>query len=254
MHTDHQTFALLRDIACFDTPTICNALDLLRPDRRAVTFTQCNLVWARADEPPMAGIAVTAKVQAARPAPWPATEAATRRIAYWRYLRAAPQPSLVVAEDVSDTVGFGGIWGDVNAAIHVALGCRGVVTNGAVRDLPLLPAGFGLLAGCITPSHGHGHVVEWDVPVHVAGMSVTPGDVVHADAHGAVAFSRDLLHDLPRAAETIRLREAHLLAAAQPGVSPEDLAAAFREAAVLQARVTRPRSEGPSSRDGNNWH
>jgi regulator of RNase E activity RraA len=251
MHTDHRTSALLRDIACFDTPTICNALDLLRPDRRGVTFTQRSLVWARAEETPMAGIAVTAHVQAAQPAPWSAAEAATRRVAYWRYLQAAPQPSLLVAEDVSDTVGFGGIWGDVNAAIHVAFGCRGVVTNGAVRDLPLLPAGFGLLAGRVTPSHGHGHVVGWDVPVHVAGMSVSPGDVVHADAHGAVAFPHDLLSDLPQAAETIRLREAHLLAAARPGVLPEDLAAAFREAAALHAPVTPRRSEAPSFRDGS---
>ena len=251
MHTDHRTSDLLRDIASFDTPTICNALDLLRPDRRGVTFTQRSLVWARAEEPPMTGIAVTARVQAAQPAPWSAAEAATRRIAYWRYLQSAPPPCLLVAEDVSATVGFGGIWGDVNAAIHRAFGCRGVVTNGAVRDLPLLPAGFGLLAGCVTPSHGHGHVVEWDLPVQVAGMTARPGDVVHADAHGAVAFPLDLLSDLPRAAETIRLREAHLLGMARPGVSPEQLAAAFREAATLHVPATPQRSEAPSSRGGS---
>jgi regulator of RNase E activity RraA len=254
MHNNKGTHALLDAIPAFDTPTICNALDLLRPAREGVSFTQRSLVWARAAEPAMAGFAVTARVEAALPTPWSAADAASRRVAYWRYLEAAPKPCLVIAEDVSATIGFGGIWGDVNAAIHQAFGCRGVVTNGAVRDLPLLPPGFGFLAGCVTPSHGHGHVVAWDVPVDVAGMVVRPGDVVHADLHGAVSFPPTLLPDLPEAAEMVRRREAHLLAAARPGVSPERLAEAFREAAALSApdgRVTPPRSAAPSSRDGS---
>jgi regulator of RNase E activity RraA len=251
METDERMSALLAILASFDTPTICNALDLLRPDRRSVSFTQRSLVWARPSEAPMAGIAVTIRVEAAQPMPWTADEVAARRIAYWRYLRAAPKPCLVVAEDISTPIGFGGIWGDVNATIHQGLGCLGVVTNGAVRDLPLLPPGFGLLAGCVTPSHGHGHVVAWNVPVQVAGMCVDPGDIVHADAHGAVAFPAGLLDDLPRAAETVRLREAYLLAAARPGVAPGELAAAFRDAAALHAPLTPQRLATPIFPDGS---
>lgn len=221
-------------LAAFDTPTICNALDLLRPDRAGISFTTRLLVWARPDAPPMAGRAVTALVRADAPPGWDAAEGARRRHAYWRHLAGAPRPSLLVAQDLSPEPGFGGIWGDVNAAIHQALGVGGVVTNGAVRDLPLLPPGFGLLAGTVTPSHGHGHVVDWDVAVGVAGMRVRPGDIVHADRHGAVCFPPGLVAALPDAARQVQRREALILAAArESGGDPDRLAEAFRAAAAI---------------------
>lgn len=226
--------AALAALAAFDTPTVCNALDLLRPDRAGVSFTTRALVWARAEEPPMVGRAVTARVRADLPPGWDAAEGARRRRAYWEHLRAAPGPVLLVAQDVSDEIGFGGIWGDVNAAIHLALGVRGVVTDGAVRDLPLLPAGFGLLAGTVTPSHGHGHVLDWGGAVTVAGMRAAPGDVVHADRHGAVCFPPALLPALPEAARRVQRREALILDAARaPGADPDALLRAFAEAARI---------------------
>jgi regulator of RNase E activity RraA len=217
----------------FDTPTLCNALDLLRPGREGVSFTTERMVWARDEEVPMIGIAVTATVRADLPPGWDAAEGAARRLAYWRYLSASPRPALLVAQDISIRRGFGGIWGDVNAGIHQGLGLRGVVTDGAVRDLPLLPPGFGLLAGTVTPSHGHGHVAGWGEPVEVFGMRVTPGDVVHADRHGAVAFPLALVPDLPAAARRVQAKEALLLAATRDGATPESLAAAFAAAAKL---------------------
>lgn len=223
----------IAELAGFDTPTICNALDLLCPGRQGVSFTTARMVWARAEEPPMVGLAVTATVRADIPPGWDAAEAAARRLAYWTHLAAAPRPALLVAQDLSAVRGFGGIWGDVNAGIHQGLGLAGVVTDGAVRDLPLLPTGFGLLAGTVTPSHGHGHVAGWGEPVAVFGMRVAPGDLVHADRHGAVAFPPALLPGLAEAARRVQRKEALLLAAARGAVTPASLAAAFRMAAAL---------------------
>ena len=231
MQDDDRAIAALAE---FDTPTICNALDLLRPERTGISFTTRQLVWARPDAPPMAGRAVTALVRADAPPAWDAAESTRRRLAYWSHLAGAARPSLLVAQDLSPEPGFGGIWGDVNAAIHQALGIAGVVTNGAVRDLPLLPAGFGLLAGTVTPSHGFGHVVAWGEAVAVAGMAVRPGDVVHADRHGAVCFPEELVAGLPRAARRVQRREALILDAARmPGADIDRLAAAFRAAAAI---------------------
>ena len=227
---EQDSFAAL---AGFDTPTLCNALDLLRPARQGVSFTTDRMIWARDDEPPMIGIAVTATMRADVPPGWDAAEGAARRLAYWRYLAASPRPALLVAQDLSARRGFGGIWGDVNAGIHQGLGLRGVVTDGAVRDLPLLPPGFGLLAGVVTPSHGHGHVMGWGEPVEVFGMRVAPGDVVHADRHGAVAFPPALLPNLAAAARRVQAKEALLMAATRGGATPESLAAAFADAAKL---------------------
>ncbi|WP_372624611.1 RraA family protein [Falsiroseomonas sp.] len=225
---------LISALRAFDTPTICNALDLLCPDRAGISATTCQLLWARDGEPPMAGLAVTARMRADAPPTWTPSEGAARRLAYWRHLAAVPRPALLAVQDISERAGIGGIWGDVNAAIHLGFGICGVVTDGAVRDLPLLPPGFGLLAGTVTPAHGHGHVVDWDGPVEVAGMTVRPGDVLHADRHGAVAFPADLLPMLPDAARRVQQREALILAAARaPDLDPERLLVAFTAAARI---------------------
>jgi regulator of RNase E activity RraA len=55
-------------------------------------------------------------------------------------------------------------------------------------------------------------------PVDVLGMTVSDGDVVHADMHGAVAFAADLLDKLPAAIDLMARKEKVILDAAKaPG-------------------------------------
>jgi 4-hydroxy-4-methyl-2-oxoglutarate aldolase len=89
-------------------------------------------------------------------------------------------------------------WGEVNSNIHRALGCIGVVTDGTVRDLDEVRAlGFHFFAAGIAVSHGYAFPVEFNTPVIVDGMAVSPGDLVHADQHGAITipieFARETL-------------------------------------------------------------
>ena len=59
---------------------------------------------------------------------------------------------MAVIQDL-DSLPVGSFWGDVQAAVHQALGCIGVITNGGVRDIPAVQKGFdsamanGALAG-----------------------------------------------------------------------------------------------------------
>ena len=53
-------------------------------------------------------------------------------------LLALPAPRILVVEDVESGPGTGSFMGEVHANIYRALGCAGIVTNGAVRDLPAL--------------------------------------------------------------------------------------------------------------------
>ena len=70
--------------------------------------------------------------------------------------------------------------------MHKALGCLGVVTNGSIRDIPMIAPGFQMLAGSLAPSHAYVHVVDYGIDVTVHGMTVKSGDLIHADRHGAV--------------------------------------------------------------------
>ena len=105
----------------------------------------------------------------------------------------------------------------------------GVVTDGSIRDLEQCAEGFRMLAGSIGPSHAFVHVEEFGIAVTVAGMTVRPGDLVHADRHGAVVIPAEAARAVPEAAAVIARREALLLAAARaPGFTVKALEEAMR--------------------------
>ena len=81
--------------------------------------------------------------------------------------------------------GYGAFWGEVQSNVHKALGALGVVTDGSIRDIPMIAPGFQMLAGSIVPSHAYVHVVDYGIDVNVHGMAVKSGDLIHADRHGA---------------------------------------------------------------------
>jgi regulator of RNase E activity RraA len=90
--------------------------------------------------------------------------------------------------------GAGCLGGEVNSYICSAMGCEGVVTDGLVRDLPEVEAvGFRYLARGVGVARSWVPIVDTNVPVEVGGMQVLPGDVIHADRHGALVISPELV-------------------------------------------------------------
>lgn len=86
------------------------------------------------------------------------------------------------------------------------------ITNGAVRDIPeVTDAGLHLFAGNLSPSHAYVHVVEHGRPVKLAGLTVTPGELLHLDQHGVVSVPQEIADELPAAAQRLRDREAQIV-------------------------------------------
>ena len=212
--------AVLEALGRYDTPTICNAMELVAPGRRAIGFTVEPLVCAHPELPPIVGYARTATIRAMQPSGLDAAAARGRRIGYYEYLaEGGAAPTVSVIQDIDGSQrGFGAFWGEVNTAIHKGLGCLGVVTDGSIRDLDAVAPGFQLVAGRIGPSHAHVHVVDFGLQVNVAGMLVASGDLVHADRHGAVVIPHDVAARVPDACGLLGRREAVILDAARaPG-------------------------------------
>ncbi len=225
------TAADLAALQALDTPTICNALEVVAPQRRGIGYTTQPLVCARPALPPMVGYARTAAIRATHPSTAGAAEQRQLRLDYYAYVAQGSGPRIVVIEDRDAEPGFGAFWGEVQTNIHKGLGCLGVVTNGSIRDLPASADGFQLLAGRIGPSHAFVHLEQIDVAVTVAGMTVRPDDLIHADQHGAVVIPGDVARRIPEAAATIARREAVLIGASQRiDFDFDKLARAIREA------------------------
>ncbi len=227
--------ALLASLATYDTPTICNALEIVAPQRRALGFTVKPLVCPFPDLPSIVGYARTALIRSHSPSKLPAAEQGAHRIAYYDYVGSGPGPRISVIQDGDGAhVGFGAFWGEVNSAVHKALGCLGVVTDGSIRDIPQWAPDFQALAGSIGPSHAHVHVESFGAPIHVAGMAVSSGDLIHADRHGAVVIPHDVAAKVPDAAELCARRETPILAVARSGdFSLDKLKAALKQASEI---------------------
>ncbi len=221
----------LAALAALDTPTICNALEVVSPERRGHGFNRRPLV-SPLRQKAVVGYARTATIRCREKPNRTPAEARALRLAYYDYIAKGPHPSLVVIQDIEGTdAGIGAFWGEVQSNVHKGLGCGGVITDGSVRDIDQWADGFFVLAGSIMPSHVWADLVAFDVPVSVAGMHVAPGDLIHADAHGAVVVPEAVARDVPKAAALIARREAVLIGAAQrPDFSIAALRKAFAEA------------------------
>ena len=224
--------AVLDALARYDTPTICNALELVVPSRRATGFTVRPLVCPFPDLPPVVGYARTATIRATAPSGRTKKAERAMRLAYYEYVGSGPAPRISVIQDLDgDQAGFGAFWGEVNTTVHKGLGVQGCITNGSIRDLDMIATDFQLLAGRVGPSHAWVHVEAIDLEVTVHGLRVRPGDLIHADRHGAVTVPVDLVGEVLLAIDLCTRREAPIIAAArQPDFTVERLKAAMAEA------------------------
>lgn len=195
----------------WDTPTICNALELIVPARRGRGFTLVPMVCADPSLPPICGLARTGQIRAASPSGRTKEEDRAARIGWYEYVAATDLPTVVVIEDLDATPGYGAFWGEVNTAIHKALGVQGCVTSGSFRDLDMLATGFQILGGMVNPSHAFVHVVDYGREVVVHGMPCVHDEVVHADRHGAVVIPAEAVRALPAAIDLCARRERVIL-------------------------------------------
>lgn len=201
---------LLRHV---DTPTVCNAIEVIDGKRGFDAYTRGTPLCS---DPAgvIVGQARTARISAAAPPAEPAEAIRARRMAYYRHMADGMGPRVAVVEDI-DPQPVGAYWGELNTTVHSGFGLSGALTNGVMRDLGDLAPGFPVVAGHIGPSHAFVHVTEIAVPVTVFGLTVAPDDWVHADRHGALVIPESHLAELPAAIAKMQRTEAIVMEAAR---------------------------------------
>jgi len=226
------TTELFEHLRKFDTPTICNALEIALGGRFITGFTRQRVIAAFPKLPPIVGYARTVNVRCS--VPFDPAGRKEKLLAYYDYLAKSPRPTISVVQDVDSQPGLGAFWGEVNTTVHFGLGCVGAITNGSMRDLDMMCPQFQCLAATLSPSHAFVQVVDFGKPVDVLGMAVGDNDIVHADYHGAVVIAQAALDKLPAAIDLMARKEKVILEAArQPGFSPQKM----REAMAGAERV-----------------
>ncbi|MDD2659661.1 MAG: RraA family protein [Methylococcales bacterium] len=155
---------------------------------------------------PLLGFAATARIRAVHP-PIVGSVFAENKT-WWRYLSALPEPRIVVFQDVDPFPGLGSFFGEMHVAVHHALGCAGIVTDGAVRDVHTFnKAGLHCFSGHVSVSRAYAHIIDFGVPVTIGGLLIKPGDLLYGDSNGVVSIPPEQATLIPAVAAEIRERK-----------------------------------------------
>lgn len=210
---DRLTPAQIEQFRRLSTCVVSSAIETFRVRLPNTGFADSSIRCIFEDQPPMIGYAATARIRSANPP----MEVGTSfdyydRTDWWKNVLTIPAPRVVVIEDVDEHPGLGAFVGEVHANILLALGCVGVVTNGAVRDLPdIRPTEFQMFAGNVSVSHAYAHLFDFGGSVEVGGLKVRPGDLIHGDCHGVQTIPLEIAARVPTAARAVRQRRQDLI-------------------------------------------
>jgi len=227
--------AQLEQFRRLSTCLVASAIETFRVRLPNSGFANSSIKCIFKDQPAMAGYAATARMRSSSPR----MEASKSydyydRTDWWNNILTIPAPRVVVIEDVDTPPGLGAFVGEVHANILLALGCVGIVTNGAVRDLPdIQPTEFQMFAGNVSVSHAYSHIFDFGGAVQVGGLTVRPGDLIHGDCHGVQIVPQEIADKIPAAAREIRQRRQDLVGLRRSaGFTLDRLRQAIRDTAV----------------------
>lgn len=194
---------LLEEIRQFDTPSVTNVvatypshplcLGLYHPLVES-WYTDHSLRCMYPELGALAGYAVTAVY-----GPEDTTFKRLSNMDVYDAMDASPKPTIFCFQqkfppELAGKIGLSG--GNMTTAMQ-ALGCVGAVSNGPSRDIDEIRSmKFQYLLSGVSPGHGGQDVYAVNVPVHIAGMDVAPGEIVHMDENGACKFPANKLQQV----------------------------------------------------------
>jgi regulator of RNase E activity RraA len=205
----------IKNLVEFDTPTVANGLSLLGVRDDSYGYTGPDIRALTPEFGARVGIAVTARMDTTSPG----VEECDNLYKEWLQgmldiaRGAGNLPVFAVIESVGLRPRYTVTIGDGMGTQMRMAGAAGFITNGSVRDIeglrgvPLACWGAGL-----SPQHGQMRWLDVHTTVVIDGMTVKPGDLIHADENGAVAIPAQVADQVCDKARAVRDRERDIFA------------------------------------------
>ena len=212
----------------FDTPTICNVVELFDLRLRTAGYLDGRIQACFPKLPPMVGYAATATFRsAAAPRSGNVYSGIGDQVAAFAEL---PGPAVVVFQDLDNPVAAA-TFGEVMCTTYKAFGAAGLITSGAGRDLDQVEAiQFPCFTNGTICAHGYCQVVQINVPVHVGGVTIHPGDLLHGDRNGVTTIPNEIASAVAQACPEYMAAEAVVLDYLKSGrVDPKGFTAARKD-------------------------
>ena len=145
-------------------------------------------------------------------------------------IEVAPKPSVVVLQQKypPEIAPKAAMAGGMMVTAMKAMGCVGMVSNGASRDIDeVRNMDFQYILSGVAAGHGDSGIYAINVPVSVASMDVSPGEIIHMDEHGACKFPADKLADVLENVEKMQQLEEEIMEDMANASSAEELREMF---------------------------
>src|SRR3954471_18650873 len=181
----------------YDTPTICNVVELYDLYPRTAGYMDGRILPCFPKMPPMVGYASTATFRSASPPrAGNVYTGLDQQVASFAEL---PGPAVVVFQDV-DNPPAAATFGEVMCTTYKAFGAAGLITSGAGRDLEQVALiDFPCFTSGTICAHGYCHIPALNVPVSVGGVTVHPGDLLHGDLNGVTTIPHAIASEVAAA-------------------------------------------------------
>ncbi len=181
----------------YDTPTICNVIEVFNIRPRNQGYMDNRIKACFPEMPPMVGYAATATFRsAAPPRDGDVYSSIDKQVAAFAEI---PGPPVVVFQDLDDPTAAA-TFGEVMCTTYKTFGAVGLITSGAARDLDQVRAiGFPAFSNGAICSHGYCHTLSIHVPVHVGGIAIYPGDLLHGDCNGVTTIPNAIASEVAQA-------------------------------------------------------
>jgi len=174
----------------FDTPTVCNVIEIFEARPRNTGYMDGRIKANFPQLPPMVGYATTATFRSAGPPRGEDVYAGME--GQLKELKNIPAPQVVVFQDLDDPLAAA-TFGEVMCTVYKTFGCSGLVTSGAGRDLDQVEAiEFPVFTASSICAHGYCHILHTNLPVHVGGITIYPGDLLHGDRNGVTTIPLEI--------------------------------------------------------------
>lgn len=212
----------------YDTPTICNVVELYDLRSRTAGYMDARIRACYPKLPPMVGYASTATFRSAfPPTSGNVYSGLDQQVAAFAEL---PGPPVVVFQDLDSPV-MSATFGEVMCTTYKAFGAVGLITSGAARDLEQVePMNFPCFADGAICAHGYCHIPQIHVPIHVGGVQINPGDLLHADRNGVTTIPNEIASEVAHAcAELVAAEQIVLDYLKTPGINPKGYGEARKE-------------------------
>jgi 4-hydroxy-4-methyl-2-oxoglutarate aldolase len=237
MPTANSGPAWLAELAKYDTPTVCNVVELwdLRP--RSTGYMNGSIQACFPEMPPMFGYAMTTTFRSfAPPRAGDSYGGMSQQVELFAEL---PGPPVVVFQDLDDPTASA-TFGEVMCSVYKAFGAKGLITSGAGRDLDQVRAiGFPAFTNGTICAHGFCHFLHMNVPVTVGGICIEPGMLLHGDRNGVTTIPNEVASEVPDACKELMTAEQIVLDYVRggKGITPSGLDAARKECGAMIARL-----------------